>query len=172
MLTVYTLGHSTRSIEEFIELLKLQNVECLSDIRTIPKSKYNPQYMQESLTDSLQEAGINYRYLKNLGGLRNKSKQSMNQGWRNLSFRNYADYMQTADFTEGINELMQIAKEKTTAIMCAEAVPWRCHRSLVADALLVRKVRVLDIISKTNIKEHKLTSFASVDGHSVTYPAE
>jgi uncharacterized protein (DUF488 family) len=127
--------------------------------------------MQESLENSLQEASIGYEYLKQLGGLRPKVKQSENMGWRNESFRNYADYMQTAEFSDGIDKLIQLAKEKTTVIMCAEAVPWRCHRSLVGDALLVRGIKVIDIISPSSIKQHELTSFASVNGTNITYPA-
>lgn len=171
-MTIYTIGHSTRTIEEFIELLNLSDIKQLVDIRTIPKSRHNPQYGNENLEKSLSAAGIRYIYLKELGGLRPKIKNSENEGWRNLSFRNYADYMQTSEFNDGIEKLIQIAKNATTAILCAEAVPWRCHRSLVGDALLVRKVSVSDIISKTNIKEHTLTSFAVVDGKKITYPTE
>lgn len=167
---IYTIGHSTRTIEEFMALLKSQNIEQLIDIRTIPKSRYNPQYMQDSLAASLDESGINYQYLKELGGLRPRVEHSINEGWRNESFRNYADYMQTEQFTDGIDKLIQLADKKTTVIMCAEAVPWRCHRSLVGDALLARNIDVVDIIGATNSKEHALTSFALVNGTKVTYP--
>lgn len=170
MNTVYTIGHSTRSIDEFIELLRSQNVAQLADIRTIPKSRHNPQYQQEALQKSLAAAGIDYMYLEDLGGLRSGAKNSENDAWRNKSFRNYADYMQTEDFRRGIDELLRIGAEKPTAIMCAEAVPWRCHRSLVGDALLVRGVNVKDIIGPTSIRDHTLTPFAVVRGLKITYP--
>lgn len=167
---VYTIGHSTRSIEEFITLLEIHQITQLVDIRTIPKSRYNPQFGQDELDKSLKQAGIHYTYLKALGGLRSQSENSINGAWRNKSFRNYADYMQTNEFGLGIESLMEIAENSVTAIMCAEAVPWRCHRSLVGDALVVRNIRVLDIISKTNVKAHTLTPFAVVEGTSITYP--
>jgi uncharacterized protein (DUF488 family) len=169
-MTIYTIGHSTRAIEEFITLLNNQSIKQLVDIRTIPKSRHNPQYGNENLSQSLTQAGIQYVYLKELGGLRSATKHSENEGWRNESFRNYADYMQTKEFSDGIDKLITISRKSVSAIMCAEAVPWRCHRSLVGDALLVRNISVLDIISATNIKEHTLTSFASVNGTNITYP--
>lgn len=172
MLTIYTIGHSTHPIEEFIAMLEASSVQQLIDIRTIPKSAHNPQFMQDALSASLSEAGIHYEYMKNLGGLRSSVKNSINTGWRNKSFRNYADYMQTDTFKNAIEELIMRAREKTTAIMCAEAVPWRCHRSLVGDALFVRGVRVVDIMSRTNRKEHALTVFAKVEGKKITYPAQ
>ena len=171
MTTIYTIGHSTRPIEEFIDLLKSHDITQLVDIRTIPKSRHNPQYGQEMLQQSLEEAGIAYVYLKALGGLRSSSKDSINDAWRNKSFRNYADYMQTDDFAAGVEELLQLAEDKTTAIMCAEAVPWRCHRSLVSDALLARGVESCEIISASSERPHKMTSFAVVDGTTITYPA-
>lgn len=170
MHTIYTIGHSTRSAEEFIGLLQQYDIAQLVDIRTIPKSLHNPQYGQENLKASLAEAGIEYVYMKALGGLRPAVKNSTNDAWRNKSFRNYADYMQTAEFEKGLEELVALSKGKTTAIMCAEAVPWRCHRSLVADALLVRGIPVCEIIGATSAREHKLTSFALVKGNSITYP--
>lgn len=169
-MNIYTIGHSTRSIDEFIDLLTSHNITQLVDIRTIPKSRHNPQYGQESLQQSLKEVGISYVYLKALGGLRSSSTNSINDAWRNKSFRNYADYMQTESFTEGIAELIHLSEEKTTAIMCAEAVPWRCHRSLVSDALLARGIESCEIISASSERPHKLTSFAVVDGTSITYP--
>ena len=170
MQRIFTIGHSTRTIEEFIELLNLSSIKQLVDIRTIPKSRHNPQFGQEELKKSLKNAGIKYQYLAELGGLRPAFKESTNDAWHNKSFRNYADYMQTKDFQKGIDRLLDIAKDKNTAIMCAEAVPWRCHRSLVADALLVRKISVFEIISKSSIREHKLTSFAVVNDLEITYP--
>lgn len=170
MNTVYTIGHSTRPISEFIELLQSQRITQLVDIRTIPRSRHNPQYAAENLPDSLKNAGIRYAYLRELGGLRRKAEHSKNEGWRNKSFRNYADYMQTEDFATGIKQLLQLAEKELTALMCAEAVPWRCHRSLVGDALVVRDVHVIDIISLTSQKEHTLTSFAHVEDTRITYP--
>lgn len=171
MTEVFTIGHSTRDIDEFIKLLEVNNVKRLVDIRTVPRSRHNPQFEQVALKTSLEARGIDYVYLKELGGLRPKAKQSTNLAWRNQSFRNYADYMQTNDFAEGIESLISLANEKITAIMCAEAVPWRCHRSLVGDALLARDLEVSDIMSETKTSKHKLTSFAVVDGTNVTYPA-
>lgn len=168
---VYTIGHSTRPIEEFIALLKKNRVSQLADIRTIPKSRHNPQYWQDKLSASLSEAGIGYVYLPGLGGRRRPSKDSMNTAWRNASFRGYADHMQTEEFTTTLAELMKLARKRRTAIMCAEAVPWRCHRSLVGDALLVRGIEVIDIISLTSNRPHTLTSFAKVSGEAIRYPA-
>lgn len=172
MADVFTIGHSTRPIEEFIDLLKINGVLQLVDIRTIPRSRHNPQYEQTLLQKILPKAGIEYIYMKDLGGLRPSVKNSVNTGWRNKSFRNYADYMQTNTFQYALQELTKISKEKPTAIMCAEAVPWRCHRSLVGDALLVRDIMVCDIMSGTSTKEHTLTPFAVVEGTKITYPPD
>lgn len=170
MTTIFTIGHSTREIEAFIDLLEAHDITQLVDIRTIPKSRHNPQYGQDELSASLGKAGIGYVYFKALGGLRSGSRDSINDGWRNTSFRNYADYMQTPEFAAGISELLELAEKQVTAIMCAEAVPWRCHRSLVSDALLVRGVESVEIISATSERPHKMTSFAVVDGTRITYP--
>ncbi len=170
--TIYTIGHSTRPIGEFITLLQANGVTQLADIRTVPRSRHNPQYNREMLPASLAEARIEYVYLQGLGGLRRTVKDSPNMGWRNASFRGYADYMQTAEFATALDQLIALACEKPTAIMCAEAVPWRCHRSLVADALLVRGIPAEEIISPTSVRPHKLTSFARVDGATITYPPE
>lgn len=172
MTTVYTIGHSTRPIEEFISLLKQHGITRLVDIRTVPGSRHNPQYGQQALEDYLGKNDIEYVYQKDLGGLRPKVQHSINMGWHNQSFRNYADYMQTDEFKKGIEELIAQSREHTIAIMCAEAVPWRCHRSLVGDALLVRDIKVVDIISETSSKEHTLTSFANVRGTDITYPSD
>lgn len=172
MQTVYTIGHSTRAIEEFIELLKQHAIIQLVDIRTIPKSRHNPQFADEALQKSLEKAGVEYRYLKDLGGLRPKVKNSINGAWRNASFRNYADYMQTDEFACGLDVLLQLACSKTTAIMCAEAVPWRCHRSLVSDALVIRGIQVEEIISEKSMRDHTVTSFSVVDGLKITYPLQ
>jgi len=170
MNNIFTIGHSTRTIDEFTELLTAHDITQLVDIRTIPKSRHNPQYGQELLAASLEQAGIHYVYLKALGGLRSGAKDSINDAWRNASFRAYADYMQTPEFAQGIAELLELAEKRVTAIMCAEAVPWRCHRSLVSDALLVRGVPSCEIISATSERNHSLTSFAVVEGTRITYP--
>lgn len=167
---ICTIGHSNRAIEEFIGLLRQNGVACLLDIRTVPKSRHNPQFGQEQLAASLAGAGIEYRYLRGLGGLRRPRKDSENTGWRNLSFRGYADYMQTEEFAANVDAVVELGRGKCCALMCAEAVPWRCHRSLVADALLVRGVRVDDIIDARQRHAHKLTPFASVEGLRITYP--
>jgi uncharacterized protein (DUF488 family) len=167
-----TIGHSTLPIETFLAILRENGVRVLADIRTIPKSRHNPQFAQENLAPALDGAGIEYRWQKSLGGLRHARKDSINTGWRNASFRGYADYMQTAEFDAALEELLQAAAGRGAAIMCAEAVPWRCHRSMIADALTVRGVEVEHIMSATKKNPHQLTSFAQVDGTRVTYPAE
>jgi uncharacterized protein (DUF488 family) len=171
-LRVFTIGHSTRPIGEFVELLRSNGVERLLDIRTIPKSRHNPQFNTDALAKSLRDAGIDYVHLKALGGLRKALRDSRNMGWRNASFRGYADYMQTPEFDEALARAIELAAEKPTAFMCAEAVPWRCHRSLVADALVARGIEVMEIVDSSAPKAHKLTPFARVDGTHVTYPAE
>jgi uncharacterized protein (DUF488 family) len=171
MTVVYTIGHSTRSADEFIRVLQAFQIEVLADIRTVPRSRRNPQYDQEALKELLAHHNIGYVHSKTLGGLRRAKKDSVNTAWENASFRGYADYMQTDEFARALDELVEHATEETTAIMCAEAVPWRCHRSLVGDALLVRGVDVLDIMSEKSAKPHKLTPWARVDGFQITYPA-
>jgi uncharacterized protein (DUF488 family) len=172
METVATIGHSNRSIEEFIALLKQNGIACVLDIRTVPKSRHNPQFGQDQLPASLQAAGIEYRYLAGLGGLRRPRPDSPNDGWRNTSFRGYADYMQTSEFAQNVDTVVKLAEHTRCALMCAEAVPWRCHRSLVADALLVRGIPVEEIIGPQKPKPHKLTNFAQVDGTRITYPSD
>jgi len=169
---VYTIGHSTHPIDEFIALLRQNKVTQLVDIRTIPRSRHNPQFEQAALETALAAANITYTYCKDLGGLRPRVEHSTNTAWRNASFRNYADYMQTDTFAEAVHELVAYSAQAITAIMCAEAVPWRCHRSLVADALTVRGVTVKEIISDAPPKEHILTKFAVVHGTQVTYPGD
>jgi uncharacterized protein (DUF488 family) len=171
-MTVGTIGHSTHPIEEFIGMLQAHGIRRLVDVRTIPRSRHNPQFNRDSLPASLEAAGIGYRHMPGLGGLRHARKDSTNTGWRNASFRGYADYMQTPEFNENLNDLMQLAGEAPTAIMCAEAVPWRCHRSLIADALVARGVPVLEIMNAAQAHPHVMTAFAKVAGRQVTYPAE
>lgn len=170
--TIFTVGHSTLPIDRFIALMMGYGVRCVADIRTVPKSRHNPQYNSDTLARSLPAAGINYIAMPALGGLRHSRAGSPNGGWRNKSFRGYADYMQTDEFRVAVDELIALGREQRTAIMCAEAVPWRCHRSLVADALEVRGVEAVEILSPTDWRIHKLTPFAHVEGASITYPPE
>ena len=167
---VLTIGHSTRSWEDFLALLRVHGVKRLIDVRSIPRSRHNPQFDRETLSKKLRAARIGYVHLRKLGGLRRAHRDSVNTGWRNSSFRGFADYMQTSEFGAGLNRLMKLARQKRSAIMCAEAVPWRCHRSLIADALIVRGIRVEDIISMKRTQVHSLTAFARVRGHCITYP--
>ncbi|MEO6203660.1 MAG: DUF488 domain-containing protein, partial [Nitrospirales bacterium] len=169
---LWTVGHSTRPIEEFIGLLQTHGIQLLVDVRTIPFSRRNPQFHQEALAHSLGEAGIQYRHMPALGGRRKSRPDSVNVGWRNQGFRGYADYMQTQEFWNGIEELMDIGHQTPSAVMCAEAVPWRCHRSLIADALVIRGWTVRHIISSSSLKTHTLTPFAKPDAGRLTYPAE
>jgi uncharacterized protein (DUF488 family) len=167
---LFTIGHSTYSIEEFIALLNAHGVRKLVDVRSIPKSRHVPQFNSDALASSLASAGIAYTHLKSLGGRRHSRKDSINIGWRNTSFRGYADYMATPQFAEGLAELARIAETTPTAIMCAEAVPWRCHRSLIADALILKGWQVRDILTTAPAAEHKTTPFlVAVDGQP-TYP--
>ncbi len=167
---IYALGHSTRPLDKFIELLKAHEIEVLADIRTVPRSRTNPQFNQEVLAAELPRAGIRYIHLKALGGLRRPQKDSPNLGWENTSFRGYADYMQTQEFASALDELIALGSKERTAIMCAEGNPFRCHRLLVADALTARGVPVLHISSRKTARPHLLTRFAQVKGRNVTYP--
>ena len=169
---LFTIGHSTRPIEDFIELLKAHGVKRVIDIRTIPRSRHNPQFNRESLAESLRAEGIGYTHIKKLGGLRHPRKDSINLGWRNSGFRGFADYMQTPEFGAALERAIKLAKTKPSALMCAEAVPWRCHRSLVADALVVRKIPVKHIVSATRAQAHKITPFALTRASHITYPDE
>ena len=168
---LFTIGHSTRSIEEFIRLLKAHGVQRVIDVRTIPRSRHNPQFNRDRLSPALHSARIHYRHMPGLGGLRHARADSINTGWRNASFRGYADYMQSSMFAESVDRCIELAKQERVALMCAEAVPWRCHRSLIADALTIRGVAVREIWSDTRTEIHKLTPFARVDGLRITYPA-
>ena len=198
-LSIFTVGHSTHAIEKFVEMLRAHAVQRLVDVRTIPKSRHNPQFNKDALRKSLRNRRISYRHMKVLGGLRHTRPldhargrperfglahrpelveglvegrpDSPNTGWRNASFRGFADHMQTPEFSAAVDALIKLATEKPTAIMCAEAVPWRCHRSLIADALTVRGIGVRHIYSPTSAKPHALTPMAKVSGCSITYPA-
>lgn len=170
--TLFTIGHSTRTVAAFLDLLRAHGVEQVCDVRTIPKSRHNPQFGAEALRSSLEAAGLGYRHLAALGGLRHARPDSINQGWRNASFRGFADYMQTPDFAAGLAELEQWAAARPTAILCAEAVPWRCHRSLIGDALEARGWRVLDIIGEAPAKPHRPMPFMRLRDGAPIYPAE
>jgi len=170
-MTIYTVGHSTRAIENFVALLNAFDIETLVDVRTIARSRHNPQYNEAELDASLRAHGISYLRLTGLGGLRRTASASVNKAWENLSFRGYADYMQTPEFLDSLGQLTRIAAGKRTVIMCAEAVPWRCHRSLIGDALLIRGTSVEDIFTEKSIRPHRLTAFARVTGNTITYPA-
>jgi uncharacterized protein (DUF488 family) len=166
-----TVGHSTRPIGEFLDILRAHAVDLLVDVRTIPKSRHNPQFAREMLEPALRGAGIDYVHMPGLGGLRHAKKDSVNSGWKNASFRGYADYMQTPEFEAALADLLTRTAGRRAAILCAEAVPWRCHRSLIADALSVRGVAINHILGKHHISAHRLTPFARVEGTRVTYPA-
>jgi uncharacterized protein (DUF488 family) len=168
--SVFTIGHSTRPIEQFIRLLKAHGVQRVVDVRTIPRSRHNPQFSRSQLSPALHRARIHYRHLPALGGLRKAKADSHNTGWRNASFRGYADYMEGPLFAAGLKQLMALAKRERVVIMCAEAVPWRCHRALIADALLVRGVDAREITSGVRARPHVLTPFAQVAGTHITYP--
>ena len=167
---IFTVGHSTRTLGELVEVLRAHGVTRVVDVRTIPRSSHNPQFNHETLSKGLHNRHLSYRLMKSLGGLRHARSDSTNTGWRNASFRGFADYMQTPAFGEALEKLLKLAEQKPTAIMCAEAVPWRCHRSLIADALTVRGYEVRDIMSVTSAKPHALMPMARVHGQQVTYP--
>ena len=168
--TVFTIGHSTRMISEFIEIISAYGIKKVVDIRTIPKSRHNPQFNEVILRESLKAAKIGYLHMKGLGGLRHAMKDSPNTAWRNASFRGFADYMHTEEFEDSLEKLIEASEKVATVIMCAEAVPWRCHRSLVGDALLIRGVQVRHIISANSSRAHTLTLWAKVRGTKITYP--
>ena len=167
---VCTIGHSNRPIGTFIDLLRTHEIGRVIDVRTVPRSRHNPQFNRETLGESLDAFAIAYVHLPGLGGLRHARADSLNTGWKNRSFRGYADYMQSAEFTENVERVVELATGQRCALMCAEAVPWRCHRSLIGDALLVRGVRVEDILRPGKRKPHTLTTFAHVAGNQLTYP--
>ncbi len=168
---VCTIGHSNRPLQPFLDLLLANDISCVVDVGTVPRSRHNPQFNQDALPEPLAAAGINYRYFQGLGGLRHAAKDSSNTGWRNASFRGYADYMQSPEFARNMDELAELARRERCALMCAEAVPWRCHRSMIGDALLVRDFTVEHIIGPKGRKPHTLTTFAHVEQCCISYPA-
>jgi uncharacterized protein (DUF488 family) len=170
-LCIFTIGHSTRPIEEFLAMLHAHGVRRLVDVRTVPRSGHNPQFNREDLSRALRANRLHYRHMPGLGGLRHPRRDSLNTAWRNSSFRGYADYMQTPEFAENLDELIELGKQELSGVMCAEAVPGRCHRSLIADALLVRGISVLEIASVTRTAPLTLHPWAYVEGTSITYPA-
>jgi uncharacterized protein (DUF488 family) len=165
------IGHSTSPIERFLKILEAHSIATLVDIRTVPRSRHNPQFNSDALKKSLEREGIGYTQLKELGGFRHPSKNSVNTGWRNLSFRGFADYMQTEGFEIGLDKLIKLGKTRNVAIMCAEGNAFRCHRSLVADALTKRGIRAVHISSQKPGRLHTLTPFAEVRGHKIRYPS-
>jgi uncharacterized protein (DUF488 family) len=167
---VFTIGHSTRGLDEFIGMLRAQGVDRLIDVRTVPRSRTNPQFNRDTLPDALALNGIGYEHEPRLGGLRRTHSDSENTGWKNASFRGYADHMATPEFRAAIERVIEIADNATPGLMCAEAVPWRCHRGLIADALTVRGIRVAHIMSVGKAQPHRMTPFARVEGGEITYP--
>ena len=168
---IFTIGHSTRPIDVFIRLLKAHGVQRVVDVRAIPRSRHNPQFNRDELSPALHRAKIHYRHMPGLGGLRHARPDSANAGWRNASFRGYADYMQTPEFADSLARCIDLAKQERVVLMCAESVPWRCHRSLIADALLARGIETNEITSGVRTRPHELTPWARVQGTQVAYPA-
>ena len=167
---VFTIGHSNRPLDEFLRMLRAHSIDLLVDVRTMPRSRQNPQFNRETLPAGLAAAGVDYRHMPGLGGLRHPRKDSINTGWQNASFRGYADYMQTPEFERNLDELIALGATHTTAIMCAESLPWRCHRSMIADALTARSIPAYHIMSADKAHLHKLRDFAQVHDDRVTYP--
>jgi uncharacterized protein (DUF488 family) len=169
-MTLYTVGHSNRTLEFLVTLLQGYEIARLVDIRTIPKSRHNPQFNKEVLSSMLKPVEIAYTHMPELGGLRRPRPDSPNMGWKNTSFRGYADYMQTKEFEAALSRLIEVGKKERIAFMCAEAVPWRCHRSLVADSLTVRGIEVRHIMSRVSAPTHRVTPWAHPEGKRITYP--
>ena len=169
-MTIWMLGHSTRSIDAFLGLVTSQHIDRLIDIRRLPRSRRHPQFDHVALARSLADVGIEYTHAPNLGGRRRPAADSANTAWQNDAFRGYADHMQTEVFARAIDDLVKRAETERLALMCAEAVPWRCHRQLVADALVARGVEVCEIESESRIRPHAMTGWARVEGQAVTYP--
>lgn len=169
--TIFTIGHSTHTTREFIKILRAYGVEVVVDVRHYPGSRYCPQFGKTRLKNNLARNNIDYHHIIELGGRRRPDRNlHVNEGWRSLQFRGYADHMQMDEFQDGLKELMSIARKRISVIMCSEAVPWRCHRSMIADALLINGFDVLDIFSQASVRPHKLTPFAKVIKKKITYP--
>lgn len=169
---IFTVGHSTRPLDEFVALLTGHGVTLLVDVRTVPRSRHNQQFNAQTLSARLAADHIGYNHAPGLGGFRRPVLDSPNTGWRNQSFRGYADYMQTAEFGQELLHLLELAQRERLTLMCAEAVPWRCHRSLIADALLAHDITTCEIVSPKQVRLHKLTPFARVRGTRIDYPPE
>ena len=169
-LTILTIGHSTRTLQEFTELLISFGVTLVVDVRTVPRSRHNPQFNEETFRNTLKLLGVKYLHMPEIGGLRRPKPDSVNLAWQNSSFRGYADFMQTKEFTDNLLKIITLARENRLVLMCAEALPWRCHRNLISDALVVRNIKVLHIIGKDSTITHELTEFAHVEGTRITYP--
>jgi uncharacterized protein (DUF488 family) len=169
-LTVFTIGHSIRTLDEFEELLKTYSVTMIVDVRTVPRSRHNPQFNKETLPNTLKKHDIKYIHMLEIGGLRRPKHDSINLAWRNSSFRGYADYMQTQEFTDNLLKIIALARENCLALMCAEALPWRCHRNLISDALVIRHIKVEHILSPTSCINHQLNETAQAEGTQITYP--
>jgi uncharacterized protein (DUF488 family) len=167
--TVYTLGHSTRSADAFAALLAAHGIRGVADVRRYPASRRHPHFAREALADALTAAGLRYDWLPALGGRRRARADSPHVAWREAAFRGYADHMETAEFQRGLAALLELAVERRTAVLCAEAVPWRCHRQLIADALVARGVRVFHVIDTGAPRPHALSRLARLDGTRVVY---
>jgi uncharacterized protein (DUF488 family) len=167
---VFTIGHSTRSLEEFVQLLEVYGLTLVVDVRTVPHSRHNPQFNKETLSTSLKHYGVRYIHMPEIGGLRHPKHESVNTAWKNSGFRGYADYMQTQEFADSLLKIVALARENRLVLMCAEALPWRCHRNLISDALVVRHLKVEHIIGKDSVINHELNSLAQVEGTKITYP--
>jgi uncharacterized protein (DUF488 family) len=167
---LFTIGHSTRSIDEFLDLLRIHRIQRIIDVRTVPRSRRHPHFSQEALRESVVAAGIGYAHMPELGGLRKPRRDSVNTAWRNEGFRGFADHMRSAEFEAGLQGLIGFGETDRVAVMCAEAVPWKCHRSLIADALVARGVPVAHIVGADAPRPHRLDPTARVDGERVTYP--
>lgn len=167
---LYTIGFSTRALDELVTILAGAGIELVVDVRTVPRSRHTPHWNRERAAVALPSRGTRYHHLPELGGFRRPRPDSPNTGWRNTSFRGYADYMATEGFARGLAELLALAAETRTVIACTEAVPWRCHRILIADALVVRGIEVRHLLSPTSARPHTLTPFARTQGLTVTYP--
>jgi len=167
---VLTIGHSTRTLEEFVQLLEVYGLTLVVDVRTVPHSRHNPQFNKENLPISLKHYGVRYIHMPEIGGLRHPKQESVNTAWKNSGFRGYADYMQTQEFADSLLKIVALARENRLALMCAEALPWRCHRNLISDALVVRHLKVEHIIGKDSVINHEINSLAQVEGTKITYP--